>query len=111
MMKRRFAVLAVLISLGACTPMRWEHPQYGAAGTETDLTDCSRSARTEAWRQSFMYSAWDYPSYYRGRDGRLYRDPFPMRHRGSTFDEWQLRDYCMWNKGYRLVPIPEPTGS
>jgi len=109
-MMRRVAALVILLTLGACTPMRWEHPQYGLAATDTDLTDCSRSARAEAWRSSFMYSAWDSPGYYRGRDGRRYYDPFPMR-RSSTFDEWQLRDYCMRNKGYRLVPVPEPAGS
>lgn len=111
MMKSRSAVLVVLTALAGCTPMRWEHPQSGLDATESDLTDCSRSARQEAWRSSFMYSTWDYPSYYRGRDGRRYRDPFPMRRRNSTFDEWQLRDYCMRNKGYRLVPVPEPEGS
>lgn len=107
-MMRGLAALTVLAAVAACTPMRWEHPQYGAAGTETDLTDCSRSARAEAWRQSFMYGGWG-PTYYRGRDGRVYRDPFAMRHRSSTFDEWQLRDYCMRNKGYQLVPVPEPS--
>ena len=111
-MMRRLAAFVLLAALGACTPMRWEHPQYGAAGTETDLTDCSRSARAEAWRNSFMYSAWDSSAYYRGRDGRLYRDPFPMRRHNSTFDEWQPRDYCMRNKGYQLVPVPEqPAGN
>lgn len=110
-MMRALAALAVFAALGACTPMRWEHPQYGMAGAETDLNDCRQSARTEAWRQSFMYNSWNYPSVYRGRDGRLYRDPFPMSRRDSTFDEWQLRDYCMRNKGYRLVPAPEPAGT
>jgi hypothetical protein len=111
MMKPRFALLVVLWALAGCTPMRWEHLQYGLAAAETDLTDCSRAARQEAWRNSFMFGAWDYPSYFRGRDGRLYRDQFPMRRRDSTFDEWQLRDYCMRNKGYRLVPVPELEGS
>ncbi len=88
--------------------MQWEHPQFGMAGTQTDLQECGQSARAEAWRSSLAYSAWDYPRTYRGRDGRIYRDPFPMfSRRDSTFDEWQLRDYCMRNKGYRLVPVPE----
>lgn len=107
---RPLAALALIALLGACSPMRWEHPQYGMAGTDTDLRDCTQSARTEAWRSSFGYSAFDHPRYYRGPNGQRYYDPFPMR-RDSTFDEWQLRDYCMRNKGYKLVPVPEPTGT
>jgi hypothetical protein len=91
--------------------MRWEHPQYGMAGTQTDLQECGQSARAEAWRSSFAYSPFDHPHYYRGRNGRRYYDPFPMHRHSSTFDEFQLRDYCMRNKGYKLVPVPEPAGT
>jgi hypothetical protein len=53
---------------------------------------------------------WMSPSYLRGRDGRLYRaDPWS---RGSAFndtwfEEMRLRDFCLRNKGFRLVPVPQ----
>lgn len=95
--------------------MRWEHPQFGAASADEELRDCGVKARHEAWRYSFTSHPWSYPypmSYaYRDRNGRLrYADPIFPRYRDTTFDEWNLRDYCMRSKGYRLVPIPENAG-
>jgi hypothetical protein len=98
----------LLIVLGACTPMRWEHPSFGTAQATPDLNDCARSARYEAMRFAWSDPFWGAPSYYRGRDGRLYVDPFARtRYRDPWFYEDQLRDYCMRSKGYRLVPVPE----
>ncbi len=45
------------------------------------------------------------PRYYRGRDGRLYNDPFWFNRQNDTFfEESRLRDFCMRSKGYTLVP-------
>lgn len=106
------ALAALLPAFGACTPMRWEHPQLGAA-TDDEVRDCSVKARQQAWRNSFMYQPWGYPfpyrSYaYRDRHGHLrYAEPVFPHYRDTTFDEWNLRDYCMRSKGYQLVPVPE----
>jgi hypothetical protein len=104
-------VLLIAATLAACTPMRWEHPQLGLASADADLRECSVRARQEAWRYSFMHQPWSYAfpyTTYRDRDGRLrYAEPIFPRYRDTTFDEWNLRDYCMRSKGYRMVPIPE----
>lgn len=100
--------LLAAASLAACTPMRWDHPNFGAEQTQADLGECGRSAYYEAQRQAFFYSGFYgpyYPRYYRGR---AYYDPFWFnRQNDYYFRETQLRDYCMRNKGYSLVPVPE----
>jgi hypothetical protein len=109
-MVRAGLIVGAVAALAACTPMRWEHPQLGVAAADEDVRDCSIKARQEAWRYSFMYQSWSYPRpyAYRDRAGRVhYADPVFPRYRDPTFDEWNLRDYCMRSKGYKLVPVPE----
>jgi hypothetical protein len=103
----RLLPLLAAAALAACTPMRWEHPSLGAAQTEADLGECGRAAWIEAQHQSFLYGGfYRGPSYYRGRDGRLYYDPFWGNRMNDTFyAESRLRDYCMRSKGYNLVPV------
>ena len=81
----------------------------GAAQTEADLEDCRRQAWGEAQREAFFYYR-PYP--YRTRDGRAYwryYDPYWYGGGDRLFREIQLRDFCMRNKGYNLVPAePAP---
>lgn len=105
-MSRLTPILGVVLALAACTPMQWEHPQFGAAQTQSDLATCAQSARQEAWRYG-MASPYGYgPRYARGPDGRVFVDPAP-RIPDPSLQEGQLRDYCMRTKGYQLVPVPE----
>jgi hypothetical protein len=108
-MMRVSACLLLFAVLGACTPMRWEHPQYGLAGAQEDYASCNQSARAEAWRYQMAAKVWEPPRYYRGNDGRLIYDPWPSHYRryDPWMDEARLADYCMRNKGYKLVPVPE----
>jgi hypothetical protein len=105
--KRAFRLLPLFAAaaLAACTQMRWEHPSFGSAQTEADLGECSKSAWIEAQQRAF-YAGGFGPRYYRGRDGRLYNDPFWFSRQNDTFfEESRLRDFCMRNKGYMLVPV------
>jgi hypothetical protein len=97
--------LCAIAALAACTQMRWEHPNFGSGQTEADLGECSKSAWIEAQQRAF-YAGGFGPRYYRGRDGRLYNDPFWFNRQNDTyFEESRLRDFCMRNKGYTLVPV------
>ena len=104
----RASLLLLFAVLGGCTPMRWEHPQYGLAGAQEDVASCNQSARAEAWRYQMQARIWEPPRYYRDRDGRIIYDPWGSSRRYDPWmDEARLADYCMRNKGYRLVPVPE----
>lgn len=97
------------LALAACgPPMRWEHPRLAGADAQAEFSDCSRQAWAEARHRAWM-NRWTRPSYVRGRDGRVYAvDPW---HRSafddSWFEEMRLRDFCLRNKGFRLVPVPQ----
>jgi hypothetical protein len=101
----RLVAASLLLASSACTPMRWEHPQLGIASAETDTQKCDYLAWRESWRYSHAFGYWDFPRYYRGRDGRL-RRAYPFYRRDPWFEEMWLRDYCMRSKGYRMVPVP-----
>lgn len=97
------ALTLATLTLGACTPMQLTHPQFGAARSTEDQVDCNRAARIEAFnRQPFWGGP---PRFYRGRDGRLHQDPWAFSHNDRFFEEAQLQDFCMRNKGYQLVPV------
>jgi hypothetical protein len=96
----------LVVLAGACTPMRWEHPQLGLASAEADAQECDHLARRESWRSPYGLGLWDSPSAYRGPDGRFRAHPYPLYRRDPWFEELRLRDYCMRAKGYRLVPAP-----
>jgi hypothetical protein len=109
-MMRLSPLLLLAVMLGACTPMRWEHPQYGLAGAQEDYTSCSQSARAESWRyqSSVRAQMWEPNRYYRTSSGRFVYDPWSNYRRYDPYmDEYRLTDYCMRNKGYQLVPVPE----
>lgn len=106
-MTRVFAVLLIGLGLGACTPMRWEHPQYGLAGAQEDVNSCNQSARAEAWRYQMSARMWEPPRFYRDGSGRMIYAPSYSRRYDPWMDEARLADYCMRNKGYQLVPVPE----
>src|SRR5262249_11999398 len=108
-MMRILAVLLTVAALGACTPMRWEHPQYGLAGAQEDLATCNQSARAEAWQyqSSVRAQMWEPARYYRNSSGRFVYDPWSNYRRYDPWmDESRLANFCMRNKGYQLVPVP-----
>jgi hypothetical protein len=105
-MKARVLALLALLAPAACgPPMRWEHPRLAGADAQAEMSDCSRQAWSEAQHRAWM-NRWMTPSYVRRRDGRLYavdtwgRSSF----NDSWFEEMRLRDFCLRNKGFRLVP-------
>lgn len=102
----RSLTLLLPIALSACgPPMRWEHPRLSDSDARVEVTDCSRQAWSEAQQRAWM-NRWTSPSYVRGRDGRLYAvDPWRRSGFNDTwFEEMRLRDFCLRNKGFRLVP-------
>jgi hypothetical protein len=107
---RRILALAALLSLAACGPaLRWQHPSLSDAEAGAEYADCGRQAWSEAQSRAWM-NRWSRPSYLRGRDGRLYAyDPWSARpsFNDTWFDEMRLRDFCLRNKGFRLVPVPQ----
>ncbi|OSO93757.1 hypothetical protein B7O87_05425 [Cylindrospermopsis raciborskii CENA303] len=104
---RPLLALAALLALSACgPPMRWEHPALSDAQAQAEMGDCRQQAWSEAQSRAF-YNRFAYgPSYVRGRDGRLYMaDPWMRPGFNNTwFEEQRLRDFCLRNKGFRLVP-------
>ncbi len=105
MMRRLPVILAATALLGACTPMRWDHPAFGPEQTVQEASECRQQAWLESQRQPFMYDGWRYPRYVRGADGRIraYASPYYMMN-DRYFDEMRLADFCMRSKGFRLVP-------
>lgn len=87
--------------------MHWEHPQLGVAQVSEDSDECARLAHQEAWRLAYSDPFAMMPRWVRGRDGRLYYDPFPRQRYDPYFQESQLQGYCMRSRGYRLVPVPQ----
>ncbi len=99
------AILAAAALLGACTPMRWDHPAFGPEQAAQETSDCRQQAWIESQRNSFMYDGWRYPRYARGPDGRIRAYPAPYMMNDRYFDEMRLADFCMRNKGFKLVPV------
>jgi hypothetical protein len=100
-------VVTVMLAAGACTPMRWEHLSLSGDAAQAESGECRQAAWGEAQRQSFYSGFGAFPSrWVRGRDGRMYlADPWTsQRHANAFFLEAQLYDFCMRNKGFRLVP-------
>jgi len=104
---RAFAAVCLVAAAGACTPVRWEHPQFGVANVDADTQECNSLAWRESWQYGYGLGMWGAPHYHRGRDGRMYYYSFPGYRRDPFFEEMRLRDYCMRSKGYRTVPVPE----
>ncbi len=105
------AAVGLAATVAACTPLRWEHPQFGFANAEADQQECNTLAWRESWRYGPGFNMWDFPYYYRGRDGRLYHRAYPGFHYSPFQEERRLRDYCMRSKGYRMVPVPDRDGA
>jgi hypothetical protein len=102
----RSLTLLVLVALSACgPPMRWEHPRLSDSDARVEVHDCQRQAWAEAQSRAFFARSM-FPSYARGRDGRIYAyDPWGRSSFNDTwFEEMRLRDFCLRNKGFRLVP-------
>lgn len=105
--------LAFLMFLGTalagCAPHRWEHGSLGFDDAARDLRACAFYSHAESRRIEY-YDPWFFrPNYARTRDGRLVAiapDPLAYRHEQFMRD-MQLESFCMRNKGYRLVPVPE----
>jgi hypothetical protein len=108
---RKVLALLPLATLAACaTPAHWEKPGADDAAVKADLTYCAAAARTEAF-QNYAFDTgfmrfgapwWGYP--YRPSQAlwrqRLDSDRF--------YAETRLKDFCMRNKGYELVPDAPP---
>jgi len=100
-------LFVALIAVGGCTPMRWEHLSLSGAAAQEESGTCRQAAWSEAQRQSLYGGFGAFPSrWVRGRDGRMYlADPWTSQRQANAFFlEAQLYDFCMRNKGFRLVP-------
>ena len=93
------------LGLGACTPVQWEHPDYGTSRLQADLADCDHAAFEESWRTSWQ-PAFVAPHVYTLPNGQRVFDPGPQFPYMPYADTSELRSFCMRAKGYRLVPVP-----
>ena len=97
---RSLAVAGVLLlSVTACAPLEWTHPEATPEQATADAADCQQRAWREAQWRSFAYGPWPGPMAYR-RGGR-WRDPF-WNWNDPFFDEPRLARFCMEARGYRL---------
>jgi hypothetical protein len=116
---RCLLIFAAAASLTACTgsPRFWEKEGATPEVTSSDLVECRRAARREAFFETGYYGFGGFSRfgpfpYYGYRRG-----PFFARSRyfwggpDVQFDqEVRLTAFCMRNKGYELVPVtPAPT--
>lgn len=106
--------LAVLLPLTACggPTYRWDRAGATEESSRADQVECRRAAASEAFRQ-YVYEVgfprlgpqyWGYqtrPEYFAWRQ-RLEAERFFYEHR--------LANFCMRNKGYELVPVPNERG-
>lgn len=102
-------LLGLLLALVAgCAPMEWRRPGSAAGVMAADLAECRRIAALQASRLDWNRGLFAHRHLARTADGRLVPvfDPFfgsePFGDR--FFLEQNLEDYCLWAKGYELVP-------
>ncbi|MEZ5936241.1 MAG: hypothetical protein R3F54_30935 [Alphaproteobacteria bacterium] len=102
---RSLAALS-LLALTACAPMAWQKEGASPAEVDVALAECSQLAQDEAWRQSWE-ARWPPPFYDRRYMPPYYslRDPFWFDYPSSAELEWDLRNFCMHSKGFRLRPL------
>lgn len=99
-------VLALACALGACTPMQWEHPEYGTSRLPADLAACDHAAFEESWRMAWTEPTFAVPHFELLPNGQRVYEPAPMFPYAPYADTGELRNFCMRAKGYRLVPAP-----
>ena len=101
----RPTAIAAAVLLAACTPMQWTKADADPAAFRRDLAECQR----EAWLRSYDRVFWADLALSRvvvhDRQGR----PVILRPHGPFADpifvQGRLEQYCMQDKGYRLVPV------
>lgn len=100
----RLCLALTLLGAGGCTPMQWVRDDADAARSRKDLAECGREAWLRSYDRSVYYGA-SGPIIVRDWQGRIailnpygpFSDPFLL--------ESQLADFCMRQRGYRLVPL------
>ncbi len=90
--------------VGACTAMQWVKPGADAAELERDSAACRR----DAWLRSHDFVWWHDPFgplVVQDRQGRpvVLRPYWPFS--DPLLVEARLEQFCMQDKGYRLVPV------
>jgi hypothetical protein len=93
---------ALLLSIAACTAMRYDRPGAAAEQVAFDIGQC----RDLAIRQSFYYPSYGfpfgpgyashYPGAYLGYQNQIELDRLQYEH--------DLTEFCMRSRGYQLVP-------
>jgi hypothetical protein len=107
--RSRLLILIGSAMLAACTPMQWVKPGGTPEQFSEDAASCQEEARREAWFHLSMRPR--VPVVVQDAQGRRFviweRDPFgDFADRSS--EEFRLSNFCLTNKGYRLVPVPKP---
>lgn len=93
----------LLLALSGCAfpETRWEKPGADEQATKSDLLACRQAAQQETFI-AFPYFGFGYgPPYSRFRHWGFYESD-------RFYTEGRLTDFCMRNKGYRLVTITRP---
>ena len=100
---RKVLFLVLSLALSACgVPMRWEKTDADEAVMRRDLLGCRVAAREEAMRSYRPYGGpLTDPRYW-----LVWRDRSEFNR--FVFEE-NLARFCMRNKGYAWVAVPQPT--
>ena len=99
--------ILLALTLAGCAPMQWIDPRTGStAGADAALEECHRLALDEAWRSQWYYG-WS-PHLYEPFGGYPgWRYPFGHDESFSHDLYFQLQNFCMRSRGFRLVEKPE----
>ena len=92
--------------LSACTPLQWQHPQYGTSRTEADLAACDHAAIQESNRVIVSEPTFVVPHVVTLPNGQRLVEPGPQFAYQPSSNLSELRSFCMRSKGYELVPVP-----
>ena len=92
------------IGLTACTPLQWQHPQYGTSRTEADLQACDHAAIQESNRYAWSEPTFVVPHVVTLPNGQRLVEPAPQFASSPAANLSELRSFCMRSKGYELVP-------
>jgi len=104
-MRKVLPIVLLLAVAGCATPSRWEKPGVSEEALAHDMADCRQAAAQESMRVYPYGYGYGWP-YWGGRTNYML---WQQRQESDRFyAENRLREFCMRNKGYALVPIPQP---
>lgn len=93
------------VGLAGCTPLEWQHPQYGTSRTQADLAACDHAAIQESNRYAWSEPTFVVPHVVTLPNGQRLVEQGPQFGYQPTSNLSELRSFCMRSKGYELAPV------